>query len=95
MSEEQAAREAFLKAVNPHLAALLERPLRRTGNVSKVELLGDQSWGNLHRYLLLVEADGVGDPGIEFGLFLPPGATVTEIGWGYMSLEEWPNGGEH
>ncbi|KOV97306.1 hypothetical protein [Streptomyces sp. NRRL B-3648] len=90
MAEERQARQAFLDAVTPHLAALASRPARRSGNVDNVELLGGDTWSNLNHYLLLVTTD-IGEPGIAFDSFLPPGTKVTEIGNGYSAL--WSNGG--
>jgi hypothetical protein len=92
MAEEQQARQAFLDAVSPHLAALPSAPPRRSGNVIKVELLAADSWSNLNHYLLMVTTD-IGAPNIAFDSFLPTGTTISEIVSGdYKPLAQWPDG---
>jgi hypothetical protein len=88
MAEEQAARQEFIDVVEPQLASLPERPSRRSGNVSRVQLLGANTWSDLNHYLLLVSVD-IGDPGVELESVLPPEAEVTVIG-SYGDLKEWP-----
>ena len=88
MKEEQEARQQFLDAVGPQLAALLERPARRAGNVHRVELLGGNTLSRLNHYLLLVSTD-IGSPGIELKSLVPPGGEASEIG-SYAPLQSWP-----
>ena len=88
MREEKQARQEFLDAVTPTLASLPGRPSRRSGNVSRVELLGTNVWSQNNHYLLLVTVD-IGDPGIDWASFLPPGAEVSTIG-AYSPLLQWP-----
>jgi hypothetical protein len=90
MDEEMKARGDFIDTVSPYLKSLPERPLRRTGNVSHVELLGRDVWSKLNRYLLLVTID-MADPGIEQELsaLLPQGSQVSDLS-DFESLREWP-----
>ena len=88
MAEEMRARQEFLEAVTPTLASLPSRPSRRSGNVSRVELLGTDVWSRLNHYLLLVTVD-IGDPHIDWDSFLPPGAEVSAIG-AYSPVQQWP-----
>ena len=86
MAEEQRARQAFLDAVTPALAALPGRPPKRAGNVSQVQLLGADVWSRLNHYLVIVTVD-IGDPNIDWSAFLPHGA---RSGRGsYAPLLEW------
>jgi hypothetical protein len=88
MKQEMEARQKFLDQVAPTLAALPSRPLRRAGNVTRVELLGSDVWAHLNHYLLLVSVD-IGDPGIDLASLLPPGSDFAVIGE-YAPLESWP-----
>ncbi|MGV9267514.1 hypothetical protein ACWDRR_22940 [Kitasatospora sp. NPDC003701] len=91
IEQESKARQAFLDAVSPHLAALPERPVSHSGNVAKVELLGSNVVSRLNQYLLLVTVD-IGDPRIDFDSFVPPGTTVTLTGADFKPLSQWPGG---
>ncbi|KOV60920.1 hypothetical protein ADL01_32555 [Streptomyces sp. NRRL WC-3618] len=91
MAQEKEARQAFLDAVSPYLAALPARPPHRSGNVSDVELLGGDVWSQLNQYLLLVNVD-IGDPRIDFDSFMPPGTTVTRVAGDLVPLSQWPDG---
>ncbi|HST80198.1 MAG TPA: nuclear transport factor 2 family protein [Kineosporiaceae bacterium] len=90
MVEELAAREAVLEAVSPYLASLPDRPPHRSGNVSAVELLGQDTWSALNHYLLILHVD-IGTPQLD-GLppLLPEGSTVQPIG-DYQPLRCWPD----
>lgn len=90
MDEEQAARDKTLDALRPYLRSLPERPPHRSGNVSHVQLLGNNTWSNLNHYALLVTVD-IGDPGIEQGLrdVLPEGSEVV-VRADFTTLDEWP-----
>jgi hypothetical protein len=90
MAEELAARERVLGALRPYLSQLPSRPPHRSGNVSRVELLGANTWSNLNHYAVIVTVD-IGDPGLEDGLraVLPEGSQVTVKG-GFEALEQWP-----
>jgi hypothetical protein len=89
MDEEHAARDKTIEALRPYLESLPKRPPHRSGNVSRVELLGKSTWSNLNHYALLVSVD-IGDPGVEQGLLdvLPEGSTVVVHG-DLTSLDEW------
>lgn len=87
MAEEMEARKAFLDAVTPALAALPDRPTKRGGNVSQVELRGANVWSKLNLYLVLLTYD-VGALAIEWETILPPGAKVTTVG-SYVPLDAW------
>jgi hypothetical protein len=93
MAEETAARERTLDALRPYLASLPKRPARRAGNVSRVELLGGNTWSELNHYAVLVTVD-IGDPGLEDDLkeLLPTGSTVA-VTRSFEPLEEWPTPG--
>jgi len=90
MAEETAARERTLDALRPYLSSLPERPPHRAGNVSRVELLGANTWSNLNHYTVLVTVD-IGSPPFQEELeqILPEGSTVVVSGT-FESLEEWP-----
>ena len=90
MDEEQAAREQTLAKLRPYLQSLPQRPPHRSGNVSHVQLLGNNTWSNLNHYALIVTVD-IGDPGLERGLLevLPDGSTVA-VHDDLTILEEWP-----
>ncbi|MFH8386390.1 hypothetical protein ACH4E7_36615 [Kitasatospora sp. NPDC018058] len=92
MAQEEQARQAFLDAVSPHLAALPGAPKHRFGNVSKVEPFGGDTWADMNRYLLVLTVD-LGAPPIPFDSFLPPGSTVTEVGV-YAPMAQWPDGAQ-
>jgi hypothetical protein len=87
--EEMHARQKFLDIVSPYFESLPNRPLRRTGNVSRVELLGRGVWSQLNHYLLLVTVDS-GDPRIEQELSakLPQGSKVSVVG-AFDFLQAW------
>jgi hypothetical protein len=91
MAEETAARERILDVLRRYLSSLPERPPRRAGNVSRVELLGGNTWSKLNHYAVLVRVD-IGDPGLEEELkpILPEGSTILVRGT-FESLEEWPS----
>ncbi|WP_431683695.1 hypothetical protein [Kitasatospora sp. KL5] len=91
MEEELKARQAFLDAVSPHLAALRKRPDHRSGNVVSVDLHGADVWSRLNQYLLMVTVD-IGDPRIDFDSFLPTGSTVKLVGSDFTPLSHWPDG---
>jgi hypothetical protein len=88
MAEELRARQKFLDIVSPYLETLPNRPPRRSGNVSRVELLGGGVWSQL--YLLLVDVD-IGEPRIDQELLaiLPPGSKVSVVG-AFDALQTWP-----
>ena len=90
MAEEMAARERIVDGLRPYLSSLPERPPHRAGNVSHVQLLGENTWSNLNHYAVLVTVD-IGDPGLEEGLreVLPEGSAVVVKGE-YTPMEEWP-----
>jgi hypothetical protein len=88
MAEESQARQQFLDLVSPYLKSLPKRPPHRSGNISRVELLGREVWSQLNHYLLLVTVD-IGDPRMdELPALLPEGSQVATIG-SFGSLEEW------
>ncbi len=66
MDEEQAARDATIAKMRPYLESLPQRPPHRAGNVSHVQLLGNNTWSNLNRYAVILSVD-IGDPGIGMG----------------------------
>lgn len=90
MAEETDARQNFLDLVSPFFESLPKRPPRRTGNVSRVELLGRGVWSQLNHYLLLVTIDS-GEAGIdqELSTMLPRGSQVSVVG-AFESLQTWP-----
>jgi hypothetical protein len=88
ISEEQNRRQEFLDYVSPKLASLPERPLKRSGNVQSVELLGGNEWSHLNHYLLLVTVD-IGDPDIDLTWLVPSGGDASVIG-SYAPLQNWP-----
>jgi hypothetical protein len=90
MAEELQARQNFLDIVSPFFETLPNRPPRRSGNVSRVELLGGGVWSQLNRYLLLVDVD-IGEPRIDQELLalLPPGSKVSVVG-AFDALQTWP-----
>ena len=90
MAEEMQARQSFLDIVSPFLETLPNRPSRRSGNISSIELLGGNVWSQLNRYLLLVTID-IGDPEIDRELLamLPVGTKISVVG-AYGSMRTWP-----
>lgn len=90
MDEEQAARDKTIGALRPYLESLPKRPPHRSGNVSRVQLLGKNTWSNLNQYALVIGVD-IGDPGIKEGLLdvLPEGSTV-DVHDDFTVLDEWP-----
>jgi len=90
MAEEMGARQSFLDIVSPFFETLPNRPSRRSGNISSIELLGGNVWSQLNRYLLLVTVD-IGDPRIDRELLamLPEGTRISVVG-AYGSLQTWP-----
>jgi hypothetical protein len=88
MAEEQQARQAFLDAVSPKLAALPRRPPKRAGNISRVELLGSNVWSRLNHYLLLVTYD-IGRLNVDWASIMPPGAKMATIDDSYTPLDAW------
>jgi hypothetical protein len=89
MAEEMQARQKFLDLVSPFFEKLPNRPAHRSGNVSRVELLGGGVWSQLNRYLLLVDVD-IGDPRIDQELLaiLPAGSKVSVVG-AFDAIETW------
>lgn len=89
MAEEMQARQKFLDIVSPFFETLPNRPPHRSGNVSRVELLGGGVWSQLNRYLLLVDVD-IGEPGIDQELLaiLPAGSRVSVVG-AFDPIETW------
>jgi hypothetical protein len=89
MAEEQAARDETIAQMRPYLESLPQRPFRRSGNVSQVELQGSDTWSTLNHYVVIAAVD-IGDPGLEKGLLevLPEGSKVSVRG-GYDTLEVW------
>jgi hypothetical protein len=89
MAEELQARQKFLDIVSPFFETLPNRPPHRSGNVSRVELLGGGVWSQLNRYLLLVDVD-IGEPRLDQELLaiLPPGSKVSFVG-AFDALETW------
>ena len=71
---------------DPRLAALVERPFFRSGNVSRVELRGANEWSNLNHYLVILRVD-IGIPR-KLEDIVPPGGEMTIMG-PYGSLESW------
>lgn len=88
MAEEQQIRQDFIDRISPQLTALLERPPRRSGNVTNIELLGTNVWSEMNHYLLTLSVD-IGDPRIELGALVPYGGEATVIG-SYGELQQWP-----
>lgn len=90
MAQEQKARQKLLDAVSPYFKSLSKRPPHRTGNVSRVELLGRGTWSQLNHYLVLVTIDSGGtDIAPELSRLLPKGSKVTVVG-DFESLQKWP-----
>ena len=89
MAEEMQARQKFLDIVSPFFEKLPNRPPHRSGNVSRVELLGGGVWSRLNRYLLLVTVD-IGEPRIDQELLaiLPPGSKVSVVG-AFDAMQTW------
>ncbi len=90
MAEELAARERAIATMRPLLASLPERPARRSGNISRVELLGENTWTTLNHYVVFATVD-IGNGGLEEELLtvLPEGSKVS-VAAGVVPLEEWP-----
>ena len=88
MEEESRYRKEFIDYVSPRVAALLERPPRRSANAVRAELHGKDTWSQLNHYLLLVTVD-ISGPGFELDDVLPPEADAAIIG-AYAPLETWP-----
>jgi len=90
MAEETVAREETLDVLRPYLSSLPERPARRAGNVSRVQLLGGNTWSELNHYSALVTVD-IGNPDFaeELQEILPDGSTVAVTG-SFAELDEWP-----
>lgn len=89
MEEETQVRQDFLDIVSPYFESLPRRPPRRSGNVSRVKLLGREVWSELNHYLVLVTVD-IGEPRIDEELLklLPQGSQVSVVG-AFSSLHEW------
>lgn len=90
MDQETQARQNFIDVISPYLKSLPERPPRRAGNVSHVELLGRDVWSQLNHYLLLITID-IGEACIdqELSALLPPGSQVSVAGV-FDPVQEWP-----
>jgi hypothetical protein len=90
MAEETAAREQTLETLRPYLSSLPERPPRRSGNVSRVQLLGGNTWSKLNHYTAIVTVD-IGTPPLdeEIEKILPAGSQVVMSG-SFEELDEWP-----
>ena len=83
------ARQKFLDSISPYFESLPKRPLRRAGNVSRVELLGRRVWSELNHYLLLVTVDTGGLPiEQELSAKLPQGSKVSVVG-DFEFLQAW------
>jgi hypothetical protein len=89
MSEEQASRDETIARLRPYLESLPQVPPHRMGNVTDVQLLGNNTWSNLNRYVVILTVD-IGDPGVEAALLgvLPAGSTV-EVFSDYALIDEW------
>jgi hypothetical protein len=83
--------EIDLGIVSPYFESLTSRPLSRTGNVSRVELLGPSQ---LTHYLLLVTVDIPAPLGInqEFLALLPEGSKMSVVSE-FESSNQWPEPG--
>jgi hypothetical protein len=91
MQKEQDARQAFMDHAGPKLEEIASRPLSRTGNITRIELLGGSEWSKLNQYLLLVSTD-IGVPHVDWADLVPPGGTATAMEGGpYASLRQWPD----
>ena len=89
MAEEQRIRQSFLDGVSPYLESLPQRPPHRSGNVSRVELLGKEIWSEMNHYLLVLHVD-IGDVNLsELPAHLPPGTEVNVVGSDYRPITEW------
>lgn len=88
MKAELKARDTFVDKLSPLLAELPGRPLRRAGNVSKVELLGGDTWSNLNHYLVIITSD-TGGVHVDWDT-LGPKVDVMEVG-SYGPLQTWPD----
>ena len=95
MAEEQRFRQSFLDGVSPYLESIPQRGFHRSGNVSRVELLGKEVWSEMNHYLVILEVD-IGDVDLsELASYLPQGSKVEVVGGNYDSISEWtrsPNG---
>jgi len=80
--------ELDLDVVSQYFESLTSRPLSRTGNVSRVELLGPSK---LTHYLLLVTVDIPAPLGIdrEFSALLPEGSKMSVVDE-FVSTHQWP-----
>jgi hypothetical protein len=80
--------EIDLDAVSPYLQSLTSRPLSRTGNAFRVELLGPTEAAH---YLLLVTVDIPAPLGINenFLALLPEGSKMSVVNR-YESVNLWP-----
>ena len=89
MAEEQRIRQSFLDGVSPYLESLPQRPPHRSGNVSRVELLGKEIWSEMNHYLLVLHVD-IGNVNLsELPAHLPPGTEVNVVGSDYRPIDEW------
>ena len=90
MDEETRARQRFVDMVTSYLKSLPRTRPHRSGNVTRVELLGRNVFSQLNHYLLLVTVD-IGDPGIEGHLsaLLPQGTQISVVGE-FTPVKEWP-----
>ena len=90
MDEETRARQRFVDMVTSYLKSLPGTRPHRSGNVTRVELLGRNVFSQLNHYLLLVTVD-IGDPGIEGHLsaLLPQGTQISVVGE-FTPVKEWP-----
>jgi hypothetical protein len=89
MDEELEARRKFLDTVSPYFEALPNRPPRRAGNISRVELLGRKVWSKLNHYLVLATIDTEIAPiDQELSELLPKGSRVSILGT-FESLHAW------
>ena len=79
------ARQKFLDSISPYFESLPKRPLRRTGNVTRVELLGSSQ---LNHYLLLITFDLPFPLIQELSTKLPPGSQVSLVGE-FDLLQAW------
>jgi len=74
------ARQKFLDSISPYFESLPKRPPRRTGNVTRVELLGCRDNSQFNHYLLLITFDLPFSLIQELSAKLPPGSQVSVVG---------------
>jgi hypothetical protein len=87
MQEESRIRQDYIDSITPTIEAAIKSSPHRSGNVTRVELLGTDVWSQMNPYLVLVSVD-IGDPRLDVNA-LAPGGTATVVG-SYASLGAWP-----